>query len=56
MSAQTLNLLLTRSNAKGIYVEVRVVTFKEYKNFQAGRMKRRFPEPTPNVKISAFPL
>lgn len=56
MSVQTLKLLLTGLNAKGIHVEARAVTFKRYKNFQTGRLKRRFPEATPNVKISAFAL
>ena len=56
MSVQTLKLLLTRLNAKGIYVEARAGTFRRYKNFQAERLKRRFPEATPNVKISGFAL
>ena len=30
--------------------------FRRYKIFQARRMKRRFPETTPNVKISALAL
>lgn len=37
-------------------MEARVVTFREYKNFQAERLKRRFPEATPYVKFSAFVL
>lgn len=56
MSVQTLKFLLTRLNAKGIYVEARAVTFRKYKNFQEGKLNGRFPEATPNVKISAFAL